>query len=253
MELPLPPRGSHPLCSSDSGLQSLTSQFISVSRQHSEREPACCVPRSPRPALGQTTGPSPPRREGTVRGLRFPRGHPVRPQGEPRGWGAPVAPLCHQTVPPRGHPVRPQGEPGGWGAPAASLLCQKLPGVAVCPGPQAAGEGPLPGSPRAQPPLPCLLLALFTLYPSDVCGASASGRHGCRFLDVCRLRFQAAFPPGSPSYFLRPCLPSRAWRGSTGIVTSGARLCCHPVPRVVDAAPPACKLPLSTSACNQPF
>uniref|UniRef100_A0A8C2PNJ8 Mitotic arrest deficient 1 like 1 n=1 Tax=Capra hircus TaxID=9925 RepID=A0A8C2PNJ8_CAPHI len=36
---------------------------------------------SPRPALGQTTGPSPPRREGTVRGLRFPRGHPVRPRG----------------------------------------------------------------------------------------------------------------------------------------------------------------------------
>uniref|UniRef100_A0A452FM42 Mitotic arrest deficient 1 like 1 n=1 Tax=Capra hircus TaxID=9925 RepID=A0A452FM42_CAPHI len=106
---------------------------------------------------------------------------------------------------------------------------------------------------RAQPPLPCLLLALFTLYPGDVCGASASGRHGCRFLDVCCLCFQAAFPPGSPSYFLRPCLPSRAWRGSTGIVTSGARLCRHPVPRVVDAAPPACKLPLSTSACSQPF
>uniref|UniRef100_A0A8C2PNI5 Mitotic arrest deficient 1 like 1 n=1 Tax=Capra hircus TaxID=9925 RepID=A0A8C2PNI5_CAPHI len=119
-------------------------------------------------------------------------------------------------------------------------------------GPRASrGWGPQPA--EAQPPLPCLLLALFTLYPGDVCGASASGRHGCRFLDVCRLRFQAAFPPGSPSYFLRPCLPSRAWRGSTGIVTSGARLCRHPVPRVVDAAPPACKLPLSTSACNQPF
>uniref|UniRef100_A0A8C2PNJ1 Mitotic arrest deficient 1 like 1 n=1 Tax=Capra hircus TaxID=9925 RepID=A0A8C2PNJ1_CAPHI len=118
---------------------------------------------------------------------------------------------------------------------------------------EAASELPSSQEVAAQPPLPCLLLALFTLYPGDVCGASASGRHGCRFLDVCRLRFQAAFPPGSPSYFLRPCLPSRAWRGSTGIVTSGARLCRHPVPRVVDAAPPACKLPLSTSACNQPF
>lgn len=41
--------------------------------------------------------------------------------GEPRGWGAPVAPLCHQMVPPRGHPVRPRGSLGAGGR--LQLLC----------------------------------------------------------------------------------------------------------------------------------
>lgn len=90
-------------------------------------------------------------------------------------------------------------------------------------------------------------------HPRDVCGASASGGHGCCFPDICCLRFQAAFPPGSPFRFLRPCLPCQAWRGNAGVVLSGAGLCRRPVPGVVGAAPPARELPLSTSAWSHPF
>lgn len=157
----------------------------------------------------------------------------------------PAVSLCHQRVPPRGHPVWPQEEPGSWGvggAPAASLLCQKLPGAAACPGPQAAGGGALPGPPGAQPLLPCLLLALFTPHPRDVCGASASGEHGCCFPDVCRLRFQAAFPPGSSFYFLRPCLPCQAWSGSTG-VSVWSRALPLPCPRDRGRSPSSLQAP----------
>lgn len=134
LELPLPPRGSHPLCSSTLGPQSLTSQLLCL-------QAVQCLLRAEVPEAGPQAeaGPSPPRREGIVWGLHFPRGQPVQAQGEP----------------------------GGWGPPAASLLCQKVPGAAACPGPRVAGggRGALPGAPGAWPPLPCLLLALLTPPP----------------------------------------------------------------------------------------
>lgn len=226
LELPLPPRGSHPLCSSTSGPQSLTSQLTSVSRQYSDCEPACCMLRSPRPALRQR---------------HVHHRHAGRASsGAPFSLGSPSS-----------------GPGGSWGLGAACSLSPLSEGARRTCLPWASsgwwGGGALPGAPGAQPPLPCLLLALLTPHPRDVCGASASGGHGCCFPDICRLRFQAAFPPGSPFRFLHLCLPCQAWRGSAGVVSSGAGLCRRPVPGVVDAAPPAHELPLSTSAWSQPF
>ena len=147
------------------------------------------------------------------------------PQGRPSGRGRSVTTTKggHRLGAPFSQGSPSSGPGGAWGLGASCSLSPLSEGARRCCLPWASSGwwgGCPPCAPRAWPPLPCLLLALLTPHPRDVCGASASGGHGCCFPDICRLRFQAAFPPGSPFRFLRPCLPCQAWRGSAGIISS---------------------------------
>ena len=239
----------------NSGPQSLTSQLLSVSRQHSERTPACCT-RGPQ---GRLSG-----RQQVHHRLagRAPSGGSIFLRVTQSGLrGILGSGGCLQSLSAirgclpgviQSGPRRSLGA-GGWGGCLQPLSfvrsCQaRLP---------ALGLKRLAVGRSLAPPehSPCSRVCCWLCSPPTP--AMSAGRPRRENTAAVFLTFAACV---SKQPFPREALSTSSARvcrvrlgAGAQASPSGAGLCRCPVPGIVDAAPPAYKLPLSTSAYSQPF